>query len=152
MSTVLFPESTWHLKQTSWDDKWSDCRLPPAPSQPGLARHRDYYSMYFKQNRNKNNVCHLNIYLCSVWNCLSSTIFLSLLLKHFETWTFPSLNVKPNRWKEVGHLFNFPRLPSLTLTSGALSMFVSQLRNSHWLSGPGLQSSGEGHTPHTHKM
>ena len=126
---------------------------PPAPAQPGLARHGDYYSIYFMQNRNKNNGCHLNIYLCSVWNCLSSTIFLSLLLKHFETWTFPSLNVKPNRWKEVRHLFNFPRLPSPTLTSGALSNSPCLCHNSETVADcqvPGCR--GQRATLHTHKM
>ena len=127
---------------------------PPAPAQPGLARHGDYYSIYFMQNRNKNNGCHLNIYLCSVWNCLSSTIFLSLLLKHFETWTFPSLNVKPNRWKEVGHLFNFPRLPSPTLTSGALSNSPCLCHNSETVADcqvPGCRVVERATLP-THKM
>ena len=110
-------------------------------------------SRWPQQNRNKNNGCHLNIYLCSVWNCLSSTIFLSLLLKHFETWTFPSLNVKPNRWKEVRHLFNFPRLPSPTLTSGALSNSPCLCHNSETVADcqvPGCR--GQRATLHTHKM
>ena len=123
----------------------------PSTAGPRKTRGLLLHLLYAKPH--KNNVCHLNIYLCSVWNCLSSTIFLSLLLKHFETWTFPSLNVKPNRWKEVGHLFNFPRLPSPTLTSGALSNSPCLCHNSETVADcqvPGCR--GQRATLHTHKM